>query len=52
MIELTEIGLKQDVVFAAGGVLARHTVTGEQFAVVHRRRYGDYCLPKGKVRDG
>src|SRR5882724_7338062 len=37
---------------AAGGVLARETATGREFLVIHRRRYDDWCLPKGKLQPG
>lgn len=36
---------------AAGGILWRDA-TRRELAVVHRRRYGDWCLPKGKVQEG
>ncbi len=36
---------------AAGGILWRDA-TRREFAVVHRRRYGDWCLPKGKIEAG
>jgi len=36
---------------AAGGILWRDA-TRTEFAVVHRRRYGDWCLPKGKLQPG
>jgi 8-oxo-dGTP pyrophosphatase MutT (NUDIX family) len=37
---------------AAGGVLARESSTGREFLVIHRRRYDDWCLPKGKLQPG
>lgn len=37
---------------AAGGVLTRDTATGREFLVIHRRRYDDWCLPKGKLKPG
>jgi 8-oxo-dGTP diphosphatase len=33
---------------AAGGLVWRKTLLGVRIAVIHRRRYGDWCLPKGK----
>lgn len=40
-------------VCAGGGVLWRHTAAGKvEVAVVHRPRYGDWSLPKGKAHDG
>lgn len=42
---------ERPAVTAAGGVLWRHTARhGVQIAVVHRPRYGDWSLPKGKVK--
>jgi 8-oxo-dGTP diphosphatase len=40
------------VIQAAGGVVYRKTSSGEEVAVVHRKRYGDWTLPKGKLRSG
>jgi 8-oxo-dGTP diphosphatase len=37
---------------AAGGLLVRETAAGPEVAVVHRPRYGDWSLPKGKLDDG
>ena len=37
---------------AAGGVVVRDTPEGLRVAVVHRPRYGDWSLPKGKLADG
>lgn len=40
-------------VWAAGGVLWRRGAAGKrEVAIVHRRRYDDWSLPKGKVDDG
>lgn len=41
-----------DVVEAAGGVLWRAGAVGREFAVIHRPRYDDWTLPKGKVDAG
>jgi 8-oxo-dGTP diphosphatase len=35
---------------AAGGILWRDTPTGRQVALVHRPKYGDWALPKGKLK--
>lgn len=40
------------VVEAAGGVLWRPTDDGPEFAVVHRPKYDDWSLPKGKLDAG
>jgi 8-oxo-dGTP diphosphatase len=37
---------------AAGGVVWREAGDGIEFAVVHRPRYDDWSLPKGKLLDG
>jgi 8-oxo-dGTP pyrophosphatase MutT (NUDIX family)/phosphohistidine phosphatase SixA len=39
-------------VLAAGGVLWRHGESGVEVAVIHRERYDDWSLPKGKVDPG
>jgi 8-oxo-dGTP pyrophosphatase MutT (NUDIX family) len=39
------------VIFAAGGLLFRHTSHGPEIAIIHRARYGDWTLPKGKVQE-
>lgn len=42
-----------NVILAAGGVLCRHTPAGgDEVLVVHRKRYGDWTLPKGKLKPG
>jgi 8-oxo-(d)GTP phosphatase len=42
------------IVLAAGGVLWRpgHSKSAEEVAVIHRPRYDDWSLPKGKVDPG
>jgi 8-oxo-dGTP diphosphatase len=37
---------------AAGGVVVRDTESGPEVAVVHRPRYDDWSLPKGKLTAG
>ena len=37
---------------AAGGLLVRDGASGAQVAVVHRPRYDDWSLPKGKLGEG
>lgn len=39
-------------VHAAGGVIVRDGPAGIEVAVVHRPRYDDWSLPKGKLDDG
>lgn len=42
-----------DVVLAAGGVLWRHAKKGKlEVLLVHRPKYDDWTLPKGKLDDG
>jgi 8-oxo-dGTP diphosphatase len=43
LVELTRV---------AGGILWRETPRGRQVAVVHRRRQGDWSLPKGRLDPG
>jgi len=40
------------VVAASGGVLWRMGAKGPEIAIVHRGRYNDHTLPKGKVQPG
>jgi 8-oxo-dGTP diphosphatase len=42
--------MSENTILAAGGVVARETATGREFLVVHRGRYGDWTLPKGKLK--
>jgi 8-oxo-dGTP diphosphatase len=42
----------QAEVEAAGGVVMRESPDGPQVAVVHRPRYDDWSLPKGKLDPG
>ena len=37
-------------VYAAGGVLRRVSVSGPEILVIHRPRYDDWSLPKGKLK--
>ena len=39
-------------VAAAGGVIVRAGVAGRELAIVHRPRYDDWSLPKGKLEPG
>jgi 8-oxo-dGTP diphosphatase len=40
------------VVRAAGGVVLRDRAEGDEVLLIHRRRYGDWTLPKGKCEPG
>jgi 8-oxo-dGTP pyrophosphatase MutT (NUDIX family) len=40
------------IIRAAGGVVSRQTPSGREILLVHRRRYGDWSLPKGKPNPG
>ncbi|MGH2687936.1 MAG: NUDIX hydrolase [Actinomycetota bacterium] len=47
--------MPERVVRAAGGVVVRHgggPAGDVEFAAVHRERYGDWSLPKGKLEPG
>lgn len=48
----TEKDPKSSVIQAAGGLLWRETETEQQVAVMHRQRYDDWSLPKGKLHKG
>jgi len=37
------------VIFAAGGIVWKETLEGRKVAVIHRSRYDDWSLPKGKL---
>ena len=37
---------------AAGGVVVREAGDGEEVAVIHRPKYADWTLPKGKLDQG
>ena len=41
-----------EVVEAAGGVLWKQTSSGLKLAIIHRQRYDDWSLPKGKREPG
>jgi 8-oxo-dGTP pyrophosphatase MutT (NUDIX family) len=44
--------LDTSVILAAGGILCRKARQGEEILVVHRKRYDDWTLPKGKLKPG
>jgi 8-oxo-(d)GTP phosphatase len=39
----------ESVIFAAGGMVWKETPEGRKVAVIHRSRYDDWSLPKGKL---
>jgi 8-oxo-dGTP diphosphatase len=39
---------KSDIIEAAGGLLCRVTAQGKELALIHRQRYDDWALPKGR----
>ena len=41
-----------EVIRAAGGLVWWRTARGMQLALIHRPRYGDWSLPKGKLEPG
>src|SRR5689334_14818299 len=47
-----DLAATAEPVRAAGGVLWRPSDFGPQYAVVHRPRYDDWSLPKGKLDKG
>ena len=42
----------QNLIRAAGGLLWRRAGSSWQIAVIHRPRYDDWTLPKGKLKSG
>ena len=42
----------KSLIQAAGGLVWRKMFLGIRIAVIHRSRYGDWCLPKGKPQAG
>ncbi|MFB3923086.1 MAG: NUDIX hydrolase [Terriglobia bacterium] len=40
------------IVAASGGLIWRQGKDGRELVVIHRKRYGDWTLPKGKVQPG
>lgn len=45
-------GSQADVILAAGGIVWRDAPRGRELAVIHRPRYHDWTLPKGKLATG
>jgi 8-oxo-dGTP diphosphatase len=43
---------QQELIQAAGGLLWRSSPSGIEIAIVHRSRYDDWTLPKGKLKEG
>jgi len=41
-----------DVIQAAGGLLWRKTANSRELAIIHRPKYDDWTLPKGKLEQG
>jgi ADP-ribose pyrophosphatase YjhB (NUDIX family) len=41
-----------DVILAAGGLVWRNSERGPRIAVIHRPKYDDWTLPKGKLNPG
>ena len=39
-------------IHAAGGLLWRDSAEGRQILIIHRHRYDDWSLPKGKLESG
>ena len=45
-------GTNADLIEAAGGLLQRDSPRGKEVLVIHRARYDDWTLPKGKLQPG
>jgi 8-oxo-dGTP diphosphatase len=43
---------KAEFIHAAGGLLWRESPQGRQILIIHRQRYDDWSLPKGKLESG
>ncbi len=41
-----------DVIQAAGGLIWRNTSGDKELAIIHRPKYNDWTLPKGKLNPG
>jgi 8-oxo-dGTP pyrophosphatase MutT (NUDIX family) len=50
--EMTDENNGANTIRAAGGLVWRDSVHGREVAVIHRARYGDWTLPKGKLEPG
>jgi 8-oxo-dGTP diphosphatase len=46
-----DVGIADPIV-AAGGLLIREAEPEQELAVIHRARYGEWGLPKGKPKSG
>jgi 8-oxo-dGTP pyrophosphatase MutT (NUDIX family) len=46
------VTVESPVIRAAGGILQRLTPRGDEVLIVYRKRYQDWALPKGEVKDG
>jgi 8-oxo-dGTP diphosphatase len=47
-----QAGAERPQVLAAGGVIVRRDEGRARIAVIHRPKYSDWSLPKGKLDDG
>src|ERR1051326_5060515 len=46
------VTVESPVIRAAGGILQRVTPRSDEVLIVYRKRYQDWALPKGEVKDG
>lgn len=44
--------LNSKVIQAAGGLIWKKTYNNHKLGIIHRRRYDDWTLPKGKLKPG
>lgn len=42
----------KDLIHAAGRLVWRESARGPEVLVIHRQRYDDWSLPKGKLKTG
>lgn len=47
-MSIKKTDLPKKVVEAAGGILWKETPSGQKIVIIHRKRYDDWSLPKGK----
>ena len=47
-MDQSNISPQSTVIEAAGGIIWRDSSEGKQIAIIHRQRYDDWSLPKGK----
>ena len=49
---MDDVSCECNTIRAAGGLVWRKSDLGKEVAIIHRTRYGDWTLPKGKLNPG